>query len=80
MRHGSFWYPARLLSREEICGATQWRVQPWKGCLFVSPGIDTTVSTLVAEEDLVDELWGDREGRRKIRVRGALFLLENHQT
>ena len=64
-RHGTFWYPIRL-----ICALPNgaWRVQWWRGCNFATPGVEPNTVTDVLKSDVVDSLWMDRMGRRNIRV------------
>ncbi|KAF4618842.1 hypothetical protein D9613_009694 [Agrocybe pediades] len=66
-RVNEFWYPVRVLNYNEQ--ADNWNVMWWRGCTFpkgskIKPGTITSVH----EDDLVDSLWGDRTGRRKIRL------------
>jgi len=70
-RNGEFWYPIRLIQYLEA--DKSWLVRWWRGCSFepdssgmvtIAPGSTSTVPEL----DIVDSLWGDRVGRRKIRV------------
>jgi len=73
-----FWFPVRLIEYHEA--HKEWLVCWWRGCLF-DPDISGTVAvipgsiTAVPEDDIVDSLWGDRGGRRKIRVRILYFNL-----
>jgi hypothetical protein len=62
-QHGNYWYPVRLL---QPLASNSWQVSWWRGNHYgdTSP----SMSGPVREEDLVDELWGDVEARRKIRV------------
>ena len=71
VRHGAFWYPARLLLSIGRQTHRQWRVRFWRGCDFVKPPPESWEMT-IEEEDIRDELWGDREARRQIRVRTYL--------
>lgn len=73
VQHGEYWYPVRLIQRLQNKGKkdkskTQWRVRWWRGCQFAVPGVKPDSITVVEEEKIVDSLWNDREGRRKIRV------------
>ena len=76
-RIGEFWYPVRLI---ESHADEKWLVRWWRGCSFDPDNTGTvTVApgsiTAVPEDDIVDSLWGDRGGRRKIRVRKIDFIL-----
>lgn len=66
-RHGNFWYPVRLIHKEE--DGNHWRVKWWRGCNFKIPGIEPGSVTTVPSVDLVDSLWQDQVARRKTRVR-----------
>lgn len=46
-----------------------WRVKWWKYCSFTEADIDPGATTTVQLCDLVDCLWQDRVGRRKIKVK-----------
>jgi hypothetical protein len=72
-RHGDFWYPVRVIHIEinQFRKTTQWKVRWWRGNQFASPGITPDTTTMVPEGDIVDSLWGDRTGRRSIRVSGV---------
>ncbi|KAF9470273.1 hypothetical protein BDN70DRAFT_939859, partial [Pholiota conissans] len=64
-RHGLFWYPVRLIHTSD---GTTWRVRWWIGCQFEDAEIQPGSITTVSFSDLVDSLWQDRHGRRKIRL------------
>ncbi|KAF8964488.1 hypothetical protein BDZ97DRAFT_1918921 [Flammula alnicola] len=63
-RHGDYWYPVRLIMREN----DGWIVRWWRHNLFLDNTISPDEISLVAFPDLVDSLWGDTEGRRRIRL------------
>ncbi|KAJ6615278.1 hypothetical protein B0H10DRAFT_2191081 [Mycena sp. CBHHK59/15] len=69
-KNGKYWYPARLIrcvsgprSKERVY-AVKW----WQGCTFHSSSIHSDNVSLVNEASIFDDLWGDRNGRRKIRL------------
>ncbi|KDR66699.1 hypothetical protein GALMADRAFT_80570 [Galerina marginata CBS 339.88] len=64
-RHGEFWYPVRVIHRESN---QEWRVRWWRACEFTAAGVIPDTITTVAEDDIVDSLWNDSMGRRKIRL------------
>ncbi|KAF9460088.1 hypothetical protein BDZ94DRAFT_1378544 [Collybia nuda] len=64
--HGEFWYPVRLIHRGEK--GLKWHVRWWRGCDFKETGILPDEITAVGEKDIIDSLWMDRTGRRKIRL------------
>ncbi|KAF8956009.1 hypothetical protein BDZ97DRAFT_1764147 [Flammula alnicola] len=64
-RRGVFWYPVRIIHVED---GSKWRVRWWRECNFAEPGIDRGSVTTVGVDDIVDSLWLDRTGRRKIRL------------
>lgn len=68
VKYGDYWYPVRLILRNpgDNNNAPSWRVQWWRGCQFLAVVPDDR--SFVSENDIVDELWYDREGRRSIRV------------
>ncbi|KAJ3553953.1 hypothetical protein NP233_g12527 [Leucocoprinus birnbaumii] len=62
-----FWYPARLLPYDSKKKA--WTVKWWRGCCFEQDsGRKPGEITIESEEQIVDSLWGDVHGRRKIRL------------
>jgi hypothetical protein len=65
---GDFWYPVRLIQYKEK--EKSWLVRWWRGCSFDAPDPLALAGmiTAVSESDIVDSLWRDRMGRRKIRV------------
>jgi len=65
-RQGDYWYPVRLIQPNET--QTKWSVRWWKHCEFVANGVEPGSITSVPTIDIVDALWMDRTGRRKIRV------------
>ena len=69
VRHGNFYYPARLLQLERKYPERQWRVQMWRMCKY-EPGEDAPrdLEVTIPESRIVDELWRERDERRKIRV------------
>jgi hypothetical protein len=76
---GDFWYPVRLIQYQE--GDRSWLVCWWRGCsnepdtsgrATITPG---SISA-VPEQDIVDSLWGDRVGRRQIRVSSDIIFFE----
>jgi hypothetical protein len=78
VRHGEFWYPVRVIHRENDSPG-RWKVRWWRGCDFASPGITPDTTTIVTMGDIVDSLWRDRSGRRAIRVSGLLcFVLKQN--
>lgn len=69
VKHGQFWYPVRLLQRI----GPFWLVRWWRHCNFaISP---PTTDSKVPEGEILDELWQDQAGRRKIRVRRSFEVL-----
>lgn len=70
-RHGDFWYPVRLIHKED--NTDNWRVKWWRGCDFKEAGIEPGSVTTVPLLNVVDCLWQDRVGRRKIRVRISII-------
>lgn len=64
-RNGEYWYPVRVIHLEKD---GQWRVRWWRACNFSTPGIIPDTITTVSEDDVVDSLWNDKTGRRKIKV------------
>ena len=75
VRHGLFWYPARLLQLEETTSQRLWRVRDWRLNVWSTEQPDP--NRLVLESDIVDELWGQRHERRMIRVSVSLTVFEN---
>jgi len=70
---GDSWYPVRLIQYKEA--ERTWLVRWWRGC-FIEP-LGSTVPgsiTAISESDVVDSLWGDRMGRRKVRVCYSFLL------
>ncbi|KAF9547111.1 hypothetical protein CPC08DRAFT_648853 [Agrocybe pediades] len=66
-RLGEFWYPVRLIKQE----GSAWRVQYWRENHYKDWRLLASTPRricLVDIEDLVDSLWNDRAGRRKIRL------------
>ena len=70
-RHGDYWYPVRLLQRMD---GNHWQVARWRGNRYVDI---QDAAALVKEEDLVDELQGDFEARRRIRVSGHNYTIRS---
>ena len=74
VRHGDFYYPARLLQLEQpdsrLSGvaARMWRVQYWRMCIWPPETGPPDPSVPVPESRIVDELWQEKHERRKIRV------------
>jgi len=64
-RHGTFWYPIRLI---RALPNEAWRVQWWRGCRLATPGVEPSTVTDVLRSDVVDSLWMDRLGLPNIRV------------
>ncbi|KAJ7753231.1 hypothetical protein B0H16DRAFT_1835398 [Mycena metata] len=60
-RHGTYWYPVRLISQEP----DGWWVHWWRGNHFE---LQPPPSNKVPQIDLRDELWADASARRKIRL------------
>ncbi|KAI0683221.1 hypothetical protein BC835DRAFT_1296586, partial [Cytidiella melzeri] len=67
-----FYYPVRLLAKivpPEKQGIVRWRVRWWRHSIFPS---DATLpppgDSQIAESNIVDELWNDRDKRREIRL------------
>ncbi|KAJ7698840.1 hypothetical protein B0H16DRAFT_1349348, partial [Mycena metata] len=60
-RHGTYWYPVRLISQEP----DGWWVRWWRGNHFE---LQPPPSNKVPQIDLRDELWADASARRKIRL------------
>ncbi|EPQ59388.1 hypothetical protein GLOTRDRAFT_70775 [Gloeophyllum trabeum ATCC 11539] len=66
VRHGdTYWYPVRLIASRRRDNVTEWQVKWWRGCVFAD---DSAVGCWVPAERVVDELWQNREERRKIRL------------
>ncbi|KDR67076.1 hypothetical protein GALMADRAFT_147307 [Galerina marginata CBS 339.88] len=63
-RHGKYWYPVRLLQKQE---GNTWLVRWWRGCKFGHQG-PPQLDSSVPEESLVDELWQDQQARRAIQL------------
>jgi hypothetical protein len=68
-RLGEYWYPVRLLQKIQSTsnGAFLWDVQLWPHCHLKEPWKDR-IPTTVHADMLIDELQGDKEARRLIRV------------
>jgi len=68
-RNGEFWYPVRVIQYQTA--EKSWLVRWWRGCSFEPKMTDIHPGSIsaVPEPDIVDSLWGDRVGRRNIRVR-----------
>ncbi|KAG1853086.1 hypothetical protein F4604DRAFT_1660333 [Suillus subluteus] len=64
-RHGKYWYPVRIKSRQQVGGKALFTVKWWRHCSFKP---DTQPPVEVGEEDLVDALYGDCKRRRMIRL------------
>ncbi|KAF8066482.1 hypothetical protein FPV67DRAFT_1626399 [Lyophyllum atratum] len=64
-RRGEFWYPVRVIQRP-VDSKSGWKVRWWRECTFAMPGLgpDSTIPL----SEIVDSLWMDRTGRRKIRL------------
>ncbi|KAJ7504614.1 hypothetical protein B0H11DRAFT_1709555 [Mycena galericulata] len=60
-RHGKYWYPVRLLSKEP----GGWMVNWWRGNRFIEP---QAPPSKVSDSDLRDELWANPGARRQIRL------------
>ncbi|KIJ93842.1 hypothetical protein K443DRAFT_111442, partial [Laccaria amethystina LaAM-08-1] len=63
-QHGDYWYPVRLIQPNEK--RTIWEVRWWRYCEFSSTGVEPNSVTSVELKSIVDALWNDRTGRRKI--------------
>ena len=69
VQHGKiFWFPVRLLQREEMPEGAFWRVRFWRGCVYDDEDGAPDPTALIPEERIVDELENDRSRRRQIRV------------
>ncbi|KAF8351863.1 hypothetical protein F5887DRAFT_861192, partial [Amanita rubescens] len=71
-RHGTFWYPVRLIQLVAGVGRQKnilrWKVRWWRGCKFDSRGIKHGSTTVVSLDNIVDSLWLDQKRRREIRL------------
>ncbi|KAG2337932.1 hypothetical protein BDR05DRAFT_952287 [Suillus weaverae] len=63
--HGKYWYPIRIKSCRRSGGGALFTVKWWRHCSF-KPNAQPPGE--VAEEDLVDALYGDHKHRCMIRV------------
>ena len=69
VRFGNFWYPGRMLQREQNTPFSQWRVRMWRASTYADTDETPQGSDVIVPEDrIVDELWHDRPTRRQIRV------------
>ncbi|KAH6880960.1 hypothetical protein BKA70DRAFT_1411486 [Coprinopsis sp. MPI-PUGE-AT-0042] len=65
-KHGKYWYPVRVLDIVQLGPGIFYQVRWWRYCHFVDnlpPQQD-----LISIDELVDELWLDKAGRRLIRL------------
>lgn len=79
MRHGPYYYPARLLLRidpDSPKNAVHWRIRWWRHCSFVGnpESAPSLPEAEVPQEHIVDELWNDRTARRQIQVEDLIFF------
>ncbi|KAG6893479.1 hypothetical protein C0992_009816, partial [Termitomyces sp. T32_za158] len=65
-RHGDFWYPVHLIQVHKP--QQLWCVRWWRGCAFENAEIVPGSVTEVKFQDIVDSLWQDLSGRRRIRL------------
>ena len=77
VRHGEFWYPARVVQRE---GLKYWRVRWWRECQFAEGGIKPGSLASISIDDIVDSLWLKRAERRKIRVSNTYVSLDSRDS
>uniref|UniRef100_D8PWE0 PHD-type domain-containing protein n=1 Tax=Schizophyllum commune (strain H4-8 / FGSC 9210) TaxID=578458 RepID=D8PWE0_SCHCM len=61
-----FWYPARIIDYDSM--RMEWTVMLWRGRHFCPSETKRGLLRTVALPNIVDELWQQREERRKIRV------------
>lgn len=76
-RVGEFYYPVRLLLRfppPDKKGEAHWQVRWWRHCIFPSSTATPIADALVPESSIVDELWNNRQERRRIRVCSPLSV------
>ena len=70
VHHGDFWYPVRVIQKED---SGKWRVRLWRGCQLIksdSTGLGIGPGELCTVElrNIVDSLWLLQAERRKIHV------------